>query len=101
MTNESDESKKTILVGRAAEIKRELEVRKALYQELDQILLELARLNFSSLEFDGLIYTLIDHFKLGNTGWTSAAVRRFDLKVEPKEKLEKRLEREERKKKDG
>ncbi len=74
-----------LLVGRAIEIQRELDVRKLLYKELDQVLLELAELGFRELEWGDLIYKLTDNFKEKNTGWTSSAVRRFELKAEKKE----------------
>lgn len=95
------ESKQTETVDRAQavrlarliEIQRELDLRKALYAEYDQIVLELAHSGFERTVIDGLVLELCDNFKDSNTGWTSAAVKRYEVEILDKEKYEKRQAR--------
>jgi hypothetical protein len=76
---------------RIIEIQRELDLRKALYAEYDALVMELASEGFVSSEVDGLVLSLEDAFASGtNTGWTSAAVRRFSVSIETKEKAQRR-----------
>lgn len=86
-----DDSFQKIRLARLLQIQEELDLRKALYAEYDQIVLELAHSGFVSAIIDDLVLELEDNFKDTNTGWTSAAVKRFELRVETKEKREKRL----------
>lgn len=79
----SSDDRELVLVARAAGIVRELDLRKELYKELDEILLALAQRGFIQTEIDGQTVRLVDKFSPGvNTGWTSAAVRRYDIVIE-------------------
>lgn len=84
-------------LGRLLEITRELELRKALYEEYDTIVLQLAAEGFTNTTIGDLVLELCDNFSESNTGWTSAAVKRYDLRVETMEKRAKRLARAEKK----
>jgi hypothetical protein len=86
-----------IKLSRLIEIQRELDLRKALYAEYDALVMDLAREGFRSAEVDGLVLSLEDAFSEGNTGWTSAAVRRFSVSIETKEKVKKRAARAQKK----
>lgn len=89
-TNEID-PRDELLVARAAGLMRELDIRKALYAELDEILLALAQRGFVRTELNGQVISLVDKFADGvNTGWTSAAVRRYDLVIENAGKVARR-----------
>lgn len=77
-------------VTRLIEIKQELELRNALYAEFDRLVVELAREGFSSAEVNDSVVNLKDNFAIGNTGWTSAAVKRYDIEVISRELAEKR-----------
>jgi len=80
-------------LARLISIQKELDARKALYAEYDLIVTELAREGFTRAELDGLICELCDNFAEGNTGWTAAAVKRYEVKIETREKYEKRQAR--------
>lgn len=86
-----------IKLARVLEIQHELNVRKALYAEYDQLVLELAHEGFKSAEIEDLFLELHDNFAQSNTGWTSAAVKRYEVLIETKEKRERRLRRAEAK----
>lgn len=75
---------------RVIEIVEELEVRKALYTEFDRLVLELVSEGFTTARVNDLVLNLKDNFASGNTGWTSAAVKRYDIEVISKELAEKR-----------
>lgn len=78
-------------LNRILQIQAELDLRKALYEEFDRLVVELAKSGFAHAELNGLVLELKDNFAESNTGWTSAAVKRFDLKVTPKDKYDKRM----------
>lgn len=78
---------------RVLEIMHELETRKALYEELDALTLELQRAGFASADLEGQRLTLTDNFADSNTAFRPAFVRRYELKAEA---LEKALKREAR-----
>lgn len=77
-------------IDRLLEIKALLAERNALHEEFDQIVLRLAAGGFEAVELAGERVSLVDNFKEKNTAWTSAAVKRYDLKVESLEKIAKR-----------
>lgn len=81
------------ILGRLIDIKRELDERKALFAEFDELIIALAESNFKSAEIDGMVLTLKDNFAEGNTGWSAAAVKRFDLDIITKELALKRAVR--------
>ncbi len=81
---------------RLLEIKGELAERNALYEEFDLIVLRLSAKGFRQLDLESERIELIDNFSGKNTAWTSAAVKRFDLKVESHEKRNKREARKEK-----
>ena len=69
-------------VARVLEIKHELELRNALYVEFDALVVALAADGFQSTTIGDEVVNLKDAFAGGkNTGWTSAAVKRFDIEV--------------------
>lgn len=80
-------------VLRLLQIQSELDARKALFAEFDTLVLELQSEGFHQTRIDDLVIEIEDRFASGNTAFTAAAVRRFDLKVET---LEKRMKREAR-----
>jgi hypothetical protein len=59
-------------------------------QEYDRLVVELYNEGFESAIVGEMVVELIDHFAKGNTSFTSAAVKRFALKVEAKTLVEKR-----------
>lgn len=75
------------------DLTRALEERKALYAELDRLILELQSEGFVKAEIDGLVLELKDNFAAGNVGFTTAAVKRFEIEVITKELAEKREKR--------
>lgn len=93
MTNDHN-----IKLKRVLEIQKELEVRKALYDELDRLTLELKAGGFVSAELEGLRLELIDNFAEGkNTCFRPAGVKRFEIDVEPLETYQKRVAKQARK----
>jgi len=87
--NESDTAVK--LVARILDIKKELDERKALYEELDQLTLELKKLNFEAMTLNDMRIELVDNFAEGkNTVFRPAGVKRFEVEVETMEKWAKR-----------
>lgn len=77
-------------INRAIEILKELELRKALYAELDSLIMELKGAGFESHDLgEGQTLRLVDKFAESNTGWTAAAVKRFDLVIEKPKKTKK------------
>lgn len=68
-------------IARIIEIQKELDLRKELYSELDELTLQLQRDGFISTEFQGLTIELVDNFKVGNTVFRPAGVKRFELKI--------------------
>lgn len=85
-------------IKRVIEIQKELELRKALYDELDKLTLELKAGGFVSTDIQGLHIELVDNFAEGkNTCFRPAGVKRFEIEVEPLEKYQKRLEKKAKK----
>jgi hypothetical protein len=78
---------------RIIDINRELEVRKALYGELEKLTLELVASDFREAEMGDLVLTMRDHFSEKNVGWTRSAVVRFEVEVITKALSEKRKAR--------
>jgi hypothetical protein len=70
---------------RLIDICKLLEERKVLYAEYDTIVVELASEGFASALVDDMVLELKDNFANGNVGWTSAAVKRFEVTIEAKE----------------
>jgi len=68
-------------LARIIELTRELEIRKALYDELDKLTLELKAEGFNHKIMLGLEITLKDNFESANVQWRMAAVRRYEIKV--------------------
>ena len=88
-------------VARVLEIKHELDLRNALYDEFDKLILELAAEGFKSVEINGNSILLIDNvakIKEGkNTVWKSAGIKLFDIEEIPTDKLIARTKRAEKK----
>lgn len=83
-----------VRLAKLLEIKEILDARKQLYEEYDRLIIELVGLGFVSAQgLKGELIQIKDCFKGGNTAWTSAAVKRFDLEVVTKELQEKRARR--------
>lgn len=78
---------------RLIEIQKELDLRKALYAEYDEIVLSLARSGFDHAVVDDLVCDLKDNFAETNTGWTRSAVKRYEVEIITKELAAKRAAR--------
>lgn len=78
-------------IARIINIQYQLDLRKELYAELDALTLELQAEGFAALNLDGNHIELVDNFAKGNIAFRPAAVRRFEIEVEPIEKYEKRI----------
>lgn len=84
------------IVNRIAEIKTELDSKKPLYDELDELISELsdvAEVNQTLATNDARFITLIDNFAEKNTVWRPAAVKRFDIELLTGEELAKKNEK--------
>ena len=69
---------------RILEITKELEVRKELYAELDNIILQLQKSGFHAADINGMHLELVDNFAEGkNTVFRPAGVKRFEVSVKP------------------
>lgn len=69
------------ILARVIQIQAELDVRKALYDELDMLTLQLQAEDFAGAQLDGFIVTLVDNFAVSNTAFRPAGVKRFELKL--------------------
>ena len=78
-------------LARILDIQAELDARKALYEELDNLVLELRAAGFTSTDLNGMRMELVDNFAEGkNTVFRPAGVKRFEMDIEPTEKALKR-----------
>lgn len=77
-------------VLRLLQLQGELDARKALYAEFDALILDLAQSGFVKTVIDDLTIELKDNFANGNTSFTSAAVKRYDLEVRTAEQIARR-----------
>jgi hypothetical protein len=69
------------ILRRVLDIQAELEIRKALYTELDMLTLQLQADAFVSAELDGLVVELVDNFAKDNTCYRVAGVKHYELKT--------------------
>ena len=69
------------ILARVIELQAELDVRKALYDELDMLTIQLQAEGFHDAELNGLLISLVDNFAVNNTCFRPAGVKRFELKV--------------------
>jgi hypothetical protein len=69
------------ILARVIELQAELDVRKALYEELDLLTIQLQAEGFHDAELSGMLITLVDNFEINNTCFRPAGVKRFELKV--------------------
>jgi hypothetical protein len=69
------------LLARILEVNAELEIRKALYAEYDQLVMRLVDEGIMHETFRDLDIEVVDNFATKNTGWTQAAVKRYCVKV--------------------
>lgn len=69
------------ILARVISIQAELDVRKALYDELDMLTMQLQAEGFSDAEFEGLQIELVDNFAKGNTCFRVAGVKHYELKM--------------------
>lgn len=77
-------------LSRLLEIQAELDARKALYTEFDALVMSLAADGFDSAIVNDLTLELVDNFSAGNTAFTAAAIKRYDLKVLTPEQVARR-----------
>lgn len=74
-------------------VQAQLDARKALYERLNSLTLELVRLGFVRCVRGAEVIELKDNFAHGNTAWTAAPVRRFEVEVISAALAEKRAKR--------
>ena len=72
------------------DLMNELDARKALYDELDRLTLELQTEGFSHELIDGKVITLRDNFAEKNTVFRVAGVKHYEIVVESPETVAKR-----------
>lgn len=65
----------------ALRLHKELELRKALYNELDVLIEALQAAGFTEMDLDEFHIKLTDNFADTNTQWRMAAVKRWELKI--------------------
>lgn len=70
----------TTKLAKLLSLHQALEERKALYAELDALVLELQSEGFSHAVFEGLEITLVDNFAAANTVFRPAGVKRYEAK---------------------
>jgi hypothetical protein len=76
------------------ELTRGIEERKALYAELDALILELRAEGFTQADHEGQRLELVDNFAEGrNTVFRPAGVKRFEISVDTIAACEKRAAR--------
>lgn len=69
------------ILKRVIDIQRELDIRKALYDELDMLTEQLQAEGFEAAGLDGLTIVLVDNFAEKNTVFRPAGVKRFEIKI--------------------
>lgn len=69
---------------------RELDMRKALYAELDALVLELQAGGFKTADLEGMRVELVDNFAESNVCFRPAGVKRYEITSEPIERALKR-----------
>lgn len=68
-------------VAKALRIQAELDIRKALYDELDKVIAELVTDGFREISFGDKRVVIQDNFASTNTVFRQAGVKRWELKV--------------------
>jgi membrane protease subunit (stomatin/prohibitin family) len=101
LTNASETNQPSTAVDlakKAIEIAKKIEAAKVLYEELDAVTRELLVVQgtgATKAQFIGdQAVTVVDNFETANTVFRPAGVRRFEVKIEDKEKFLKRLKKE-------
>lgn len=69
------------ILNRVIDLQRELDIRKALYDELDMLTIQLQAEGFTDAELNGMLVSLVDNFRVSNTCFRPAGVKRFEIKV--------------------
>lgn len=69
------------ILKRVIDLQRELDVRKALYDELDMLTEQLQADGFQHAELDGLVIDLVDNFADRNTVFRVAGVKHYEIKI--------------------
>lgn len=69
------------ILARVLEIQAELDVRKALYEELDMLTMQLQDEGFQRELLGDCTIELVDNFATSNTAFRPAGVKRFELRV--------------------
>ena len=93
MSNGILNEQQKVILAEVLDLQRQIEERKALYGQLDALILRLVSEGFRSAEIDGMVLTLKDNFAETNTGWTRSAVKRWEIETITKELSEKRKAR--------
>lgn len=77
-------------LNRVLDLQKELDLRKALYAELDALIVELAQGGFKEATLNEFHLELVDNFSEKNTCFRPAGVKRFEIDIEPLAKFLKR-----------
>lgn len=70
-----------LILKRVLDIQAELDIRKALYDELDMLTIQLQADGFESAELNGMVVELVNNFAKGNTVFRPAGVKHYEVKV--------------------
>lgn len=86
------------IIDRIAELKSQIDGMKHMYEELEQLTIQLVKmntqLNTPIPTFDGNYLILQDNFADKNTVFRPAAVKRFDVDILTQEELDKKIIKE-------
>lgn len=77
-------------LARLIDIQKDLDLRKALFAEYDLIVMSLAQMGFVKEFVGDLVLELKDNFADKNTGFTTAAIKRYEVEIITKELNAKR-----------
>lgn len=80
-------------IGRLIDIQKELDLRKQLFAEYDAIVLSLAQEGFTEAFVEDIALLLKDNFASKNTGFTTAAIKRYEIEIITKDLYERRKQK--------
>jgi hypothetical protein len=69
------------ILARVLELTKELEIRKALYDEVNMLTMQLQADGFENAELNGFTLELVDNFSKSNVSWRVAAVQHYEIKI--------------------
>ena len=69
------------MLAQVIKLQAEIDIRTALYAELDMLTVQLQSEGFVSAEIDGLMVTLVDNFKESNVVFRPAGVKHYECKI--------------------